>query len=87
MPNWEALTTNLSIFTTLQIKEKFCRAAFLYRKVASLMRSFTRISPSPQGTTTLTFPKHTVTFILFSSGRRNNRASLSAWAESPPPKA
>ncbi|KAG0726004.1 hypothetical protein GWK47_037472 [Chionoecetes opilio] len=37
--------------------------AFLYRVVALFMRSRTSNSPSPQGTTTRTLPKHTVTFI------------------------
>lgn len=39
-------------------------AAFLYRLVASWMRSRTSKSPFPHGTTTRTFPKQTVTFIL-----------------------
>ena len=38
--------------------------AFLYLVTAWLMRSLTSISPLPQGTTTLTGPKHTVTFIV-----------------------
>lgn len=38
--------------------------AFLYRWVASLMRSLTSRFPSPHGTTTRTFPKHTVTFMF-----------------------
>jgi len=37
--------------------------AFLYLATAWLMRSLTRMSPLPQGTTTLTGPKQTVTFI------------------------
>ena len=39
-------------------------AAFLYLVTAWLMRSLTRISPFPHGTTTLTGPKQTVTFML-----------------------
>lgn len=38
-------------------------AAFLYRRVASWIRSRTSSSPFPHGTTTRTFPKHTVTFM------------------------
>lgn len=44
-------------------------AAFLYRRVASWINSRTSNSPSLHGTTTRTFPKHTVTFMfeLYSS--------------------
>ena len=38
--------------------------AFLYLVTAWVMRSLTRMSPFPQGTTTLTGPKQTVTFIV-----------------------
>jgi hypothetical protein len=37
--------------------------AFLYLVTAWLMRSLTKMSPLPQGTTTLTGPKQTVTFM------------------------
>lgn len=40
-------------------------AAFLYRRVASWIRSRTSSSPFPHGTTTRTFPKQTVTFMAF----------------------
>lgn len=39
--------------------------AFTYLCVAFLVSSLTKMRPSPQGTTTLTGPKHTVTFITF----------------------
>lgn len=38
-------------------------AAFLYRRVASWIRSRTSSSPLPHGTTTRTLPKQTVTFM------------------------
>lgn len=41
-----------------------CPVAFLYRSVASRMRSLTSKSPAPQGTSTRTEPKHTVTFMI-----------------------
>ena len=46
----------LSVLTLLE--------AFLYLVTAWLMRSLTRRSPLPQGTTTLTGPKQTVTFMM-----------------------
>lgn len=55
--------TNKRKYKTKRFEPTF-PVAFLYRSVASLIKSFTRMSPSPQGTTTRTFPKQTVTFIF-----------------------
>lgn len=54
------------VFLLLQIMIKITfAAAFLYRRVASWIRSRTSSSPFPHGTTTRTFPKQTVTFMAF----------------------
>lgn len=56
---------NHPIYSARHKSEKLTfAAAFLYRRIDSMIRSRTSKSPAPHGTTTRTAPKHTVTFIL-----------------------
>ena len=51
-------------YGTLGMTNLTFAVAFLYLVQALCIKSLTRKSPSPHGTTTRTDPKHTVTFII-----------------------